>query len=183
MFHISTQVKYTHIYLKKTAILIHETNYMTFINIRNSTVLSISYLVMSIHVSMSIGFKVIARRFISANGCLISIIISYFSHIMLSFISYLNPWPWKMWELTPHKCVYENISFTVSETILFLGSACLICIIINKTATSGNGNCTFPSPWVLIVNKKELCPCGNKYLLVKLCHSTTRLIGLIFSVL
>ena len=32
------------------------------------------------------------------------------------------------------------ISFKVIEEIVFFVDACLICIIINETATSGNGN-------------------------------------------
>ena len=92
MFQISTQVKYTHVF-KKAAVVFHETKYTTFIKRRNTYFSAYKYLVMSIHVSMSNSFKVIARRSISGNVCLIDIIFNIFSNFMFSFISYFNPCP------------------------------------------------------------------------------------------
>ena len=69
------------------------------------------------------------------------------------------------------------ISFRVFEVILFLGNACLICIIINERATSGNGNRTFLCPWVLMVLKNGFCVATkgshspNRIILL-FCHQT-----------
>ena len=84
MFQILIWVKYKNTY-KKAAIFFRETKYMTFINISNTNFQAYMYLVMGFHVSMSISLKVDARRSISGNGCLISIIINYFSHFTISF--------------------------------------------------------------------------------------------------
>ena len=69
-----------------------------------------------------------------------------------------------------------TITFKVIGEILFLGNACLICIISNETATSSNGNRTFQNPWVLMVPKKNGFRVVTKSTpTVKFCNFATRL--------
>ena len=84
--------------------------------------------------------------------CLISIIINNILCFQLYPILFQDHENVQMG--TIYMIVSVAISFKVIKEILFWGNECLICIIINETATSGNGKRIFLSPWILMVLKK-----------------------------